>query len=107
MHSDLEILLSDLETIDSEIAALNERREGIRAAISEIVAASGNRIALSGYGTLTIRPPSIARIWDGKALDGLMQSLRETGFDDLANEIDACRKQSPRVGGLTISRERE
>ncbi len=106
MHNDLEILLSDLETVDAEIAALTERRETIRAALSEVVAAAGNRVAIAGYGVLAIRPPSVAKIWDGKALDGLMHSLRETGFADLANEIDACRKQSARVGGLSITRDR-
>jgi hypothetical protein len=104
---ELHAALSDLQEIEAEIARLTAEREAVRARLSEIVAARyDNKAVVPGYGTLQIRAASVARVWDGKALEELVRSLRETGQPELADEIAGCRKLSERPGGLAISREK-
>jgi hypothetical protein len=48
----------------------------------------------------------VSERFDPDALRDLMQSLREIGNEDIANEIARCKKQSARAGGLRITLER-
>ncbi|MFO7171005.1 MAG: hypothetical protein DIU80_023510 [Chloroflexota bacterium] len=99
--------LSDLSEVEAEIERLTAEQAAIRARISAIVATRyGNRAVVPGYGTLHIRAPGVARTWDAKALAELVQSLRETGQGDIADEIERCRKEIARAGGLAIAREK-
>ncbi|HMO58382.1 MAG TPA: hypothetical protein PKA05_19840, partial [Roseiflexaceae bacterium] len=102
----LHALISDLDEIEQELARLQAEREALRAGISEIVAQLGNRVTIEGYGTLALRAPSVSRVWDGRALDDLITSLRETGLDDYADEIAGCKKRVERAGGLAITRQK-
>jgi hypothetical protein len=102
----LQGLISDLDEVEGEIARLQAEREELRARISEIVALLGNRVAIDGYGTLALRAPSVSKVWDGRALDDLIKSLRESGLDDYADEIASCKKQIERAGGLAITRQK-
>lgn len=109
MTHDPELLeaLSNLGEVEAEIARLQSEREALRARLSEIVAIRHNsKVVLPGYGTIQIRAPGVARVWDGRALEELVTSLRETGHGETADEIERCRKASERPGGLSISREK-
>lgn len=104
---DLLAALSDLAEVEAEIARLNQEREALRARVSEIVAIRyANHAVVPGYGTLTIRAPGVRQTWDGGALAELVQSLRETGQGEIADEIESCKKRIESPGGLAIRRER-
>jgi hypothetical protein len=100
----LHALASDLDEIQQEIAQLRAQEEALREQIGLVVADNGNRFELPGYGTFVLRAPSRVTTWDGKALEQLVTSLRETGQQQLADEIAGCTKTSARTGSLAIQR---
>lgn len=105
--ADLLAAISDLREVDAELARLQAEREAIRERLSLIVAERyGNRAVVPGFGTLAIRAPSTSLRWDSGALSELVQSLREQGMAELADEIDGCRKRVATAGGLAITPER-
>jgi hypothetical protein len=98
----LAYLYSDLREIESQIELLQRDREGIREQISLLVAQLDNRVELPGVAVFTIRAPSIQQRWNSRALADLIQSLRETGQGDIADEIARCKQPSESPGGLAI-----
>jgi hypothetical protein len=102
----LHTLASDLDEIQQELAALRAQEEALREQIGLIVAENGNRVELKGYGTFVLRAPSRVTTWDGKALDQLIVSLRESGYSEIADEIAGCTKTSARAGSLAIQRDK-
>lgn len=101
-------LLSDLGEVESDIERLKTERDEIRNRLSELVAVHfDNKATVPGYGTVALRAPSVAKRWDSGALDELIQSLRETGQGELADEIAGCKKVFEQAGGLVIRREKE
>ncbi len=100
-------LLSDLGEIDSEIKALETQKAEIRTKLAIIVASEyQDSLRVPGYGSLIMTSPSRGQRWNAKALTELVQSLRETGNDDLANEIESCKASYEIAGGLTIRPEK-
>jgi hypothetical protein len=97
---------SDLGEVESEIKPLSDERTAIRADISAIVAYMGGKATVPGFGWLVMRAPSMSRPYDEGALDEVVQSLRETGYSEIANEIANCRKTQTRAGGLAITPEK-
>ena len=100
-------LVSDLAELDSEIAILTAQRDQLRARISELVEQAGGKWSLAGVGRAEIRAPSIQRSYDRGMLDDLCRSLRESGQGDLADEIEGCKRESMRAGGLSVTLERK
>lgn len=100
-------LISDLEEVESELERLKAERDQIREQVSIIVAEHDNKIVIDGYGTLQIRAPSVSQRWDSDALKELVQSLRETGQTEIADEIAACQKRITTTGGLAIIKEKK
>jgi hypothetical protein len=102
----LRALLSDRAEVVSQIAALKVKVAQIEAQLSELVAAQDGPLKVPGFGSLCISAPSVARSFDPDALRDLIQSLRETGHGELAQEIAGCTKESLRAGGLRITPEK-
>jgi hypothetical protein len=92
----------DLREIENQIELLQGDREGIREQIGLLVAQNDNRIELPGVAVFVIRAPAIQERWNSSALKELVQSLRETGQDEIANEIAQCKLKSENPGGLAI-----
>jgi hypothetical protein len=95
-------LYRDLREIESQIESLEGDREGIREQIGLLVAQNDNRIELPGVAVFVIRAPAIQERWSSSALKALVQSLRETGQDEIATEIAQCKLKSENPGGLAI-----
>ena len=100
-------LIRDLQEEEAEQAAVAGRIAAIRERISHVVAAMGNKAVVPGFGTLIIRAPAKTQRWDHAALVELVQSLRETGHSEIADEILGCKKVSFQPGGLVISPEKK
>jgi hypothetical protein len=92
----------DLREIENQIELLQGDREGIREQIGLLVAQNDNRIELPGVAVFVIRAPAIQERWNSSALRELVQSLRKTGQDELANEIAGCKLKSKNPGGLAM-----
>lgn len=110
MSDDAELLsaISDLREVEAELARLEGERIQIRARIAHLVATRhGGKARIAGYGSLAIRPHGTSERWDSGALAELVQSLRETGQADLADEIAACKKIVATPSGLTITPEKK
>jgi len=95
-------LYHDLREIESQIELLQGEREGIREQIGLLVAQNDNRIELPGVAVFVIRAPAIQERWSSSALKELVQSLRETGQHEIANEVARCKLKSENPGGLAI-----
>jgi hypothetical protein len=93
----LRALLSDRAEVLSQMAALKAEVAQIEARISELVATQDGPIKVPGFGSLCITAPSVARSFDPDALRELIQSLRETGQGEIADEIATCTKESLRA----------
>lgn len=106
-NNDLYSLLSELSEVDSEIATYTRQRDELRVRISELVEQAGGKVALPGIGRAEIRAPSIVESYDRGALSELMQSLIESGYASIADEIRACIKKTARAGGISITFERK
>lgn len=101
-------LLSDLGEVDAELARLQAEREHLRNQLSEVVATlPDQRCEVPGFGVVALRAPGVQQRWDGAALGELMQSLRETGQAEVADEILACKKLVGMPGGLAITKAKE
>jgi hypothetical protein len=102
----LRALLSDRAEVLSQITALKAEVAQIEARLSELVAAQDGPIKVPGFGSLCITAPAVIRTFDPDALRELIQSLRETGQGEIADEIATCTKESLRTGGLRITLEK-
>src|SRR5262245_33283360 len=95
-------LYRDLREIESQIELLQGDREDIRERIGLLVAQNDNRIELPGVAIFMIRAPAIQERWSSSALKELVQSLREAGQVEVAQEIAQCKLKSENPGGLAI-----
>lgn len=96
-------LLSDRAGALNAIALLRAEVEGLEARISEIIATANGPVRVPGFVTLCLTALAVSERFDPDTLRDLIQSLRETGNEDIANEIARCKKQSARAGGLRIT----
>jgi hypothetical protein len=106
-QAELVSLLSDRAEALAEIAVLQAEVARLEERISLLVAQADGPLKIAGYGSLVIGAPSKIERFDPDALRELIQSLRETGQGDLADEIVACKKITVRAGGLRITPERQ
>src|SRR5215470_16897545 len=102
IEQQLASLYSDLREIESQIEFLQGDREAIREQIGLLVAQNDNRIELPGVAVFVIRAPAVQERWSPSALKELVQSLRETGQGEIADEIAHCKTKSENPGGLAI-----
>lgn len=99
----LRALLSDLGEIEDQLNTLNKQRDGMRDAISSIIAREGNQEI--GDTRLLITNASVTISYDRKALDDLALRLTAT-HPEIAAELARCRKESMRAGSLRIEKAR-
>jgi hypothetical protein len=104
---ELYALLSDLAEELSEDTMRQTRIGTLRARISELVESHGGKVNIEGLARAEIRAPVVVESYDRGALDELVKSLRETGDNDMADEIARCVKRSMRAGGLSVTMERK
>jgi len=102
----LRALLSDRAEIKDEIAHLQAELARIDAAIGEIIAPLDGPVKVSGIGSVVLSKPSVSTSFDPEALRELIQSLRETGSTEIADEIAACTRRTMRAGSLRVTPER-
>src|SRR5262245_43897416 len=102
IRSELQSLLDELRPIDDAIALLQAQRTSPRDQISERVDRLGGRAVLPGYGHLEITAPSVTVSYDRRQVEALIIELTTTA-PVIAARIAACRKESPRTGGLRIT----
>jgi hypothetical protein len=107
IDNDLYTLISELAETDSELAILNKQRDDLRARISVLVEQAGGKVTLPGVARAEIRAPVVIESFDKGALLELAQSLTQTGYGSIADEIYHCVKKSARTGGLVVTMERK
>jgi hypothetical protein len=107
IDNDLYTLISELAETDSELAILNKQRDDLRARISVLVEQAGGKVTLPGVARAEIRAPVVIESFDKGALLELAQSLTQTGYGSIADEIYHCVKKSARAGGLVVTMERK
>jgi hypothetical protein len=104
----LESLVWHLSVLEDNIEPLEATRKVLRGYISEVVERQPNSaVELVGYGKLAIRSASVTKSYDSKALDALVMRLIQEGQTELAQAVALCKKESSRVGGLVITKDRE
>ncbi len=107
LDNDLYQLLSELSEVDSEIAIYTRQRESLRDRISVLVEQAGGKVNVPGVARAEIRSPVVIEAFDKGALEELMQSLSESGYAAIADEIRECKKKSVRAGSLVVVMERK
>lgn len=103
----LRALCSDYEELDDTYKQFDKMRDDTRNQISHVVSTmDGERAEVKGFGFLSITPPSVTKSYDREKMGALIAMLRDQGFDDIADQIVACRVEKPRTGSLRIEREK-
>jgi hypothetical protein len=102
IRSELQSLLDELRTVEDAIALLEAQRTPLREQISQCVAQLGGRVLLPGYGRLEITAPGVTVSYDRRQVEALIIELT-TAHAAIAAQLAACRKESPRSGGLRIT----
>ncbi len=102
----LQSLCQDLDEVENQIGEFNAERENLRAQLSEVVERLGGRATVQGFGSLQISSPSVVATYDRKGLEQLVNELIMAGNTPLAEAIQQHRKESMRVGGLRVVREK-
>jgi hypothetical protein len=102
IHSELASLLDELRTVEDAITLLTAQRTPLREQISQCVAQQGGRVLLPGYGRLEITAPGVTISYDRHQVEALIIALTTTD-PTIAARLAACRKESPRNGGLRIT----
>ena len=105
-HLLLQSLCRDLDEVDSHLAELNAERERLRAQLSEVVERLGGKAVVRGFGTLNIASPTVVVSYERKGLEQLVAEVVAAGNTILADAIQQNRKDSMRVGGLRVMREK-
>lgn len=94
----------NIREIEDQITGLKNEAQENRDAISILVAElPDQKLTVPGIATFANRAPSVQQRWDGKALEDLIKSLRETGHGDIADEIAGCKKTIAVDGSLAIT----
>jgi len=103
----LRALLSDRAEIKDEIARQQAELAQIETAIAMLVAPLDGPVKVPGIGSVTMTRPSVTRRFSPDRLRELIQSLRESGNEPMAQEIEACQVEGELAGRLQISPERK
>lgn len=96
-----------LRAVDDAMQPLKERGEQLREWIGGALATLDPPAPLSIGGlTLELTRPSVTKGYDKKALDVLVRALAVT-HPDVAAQLETCRTESMRSGGLRVTREKQ
>lgn len=103
----LQSLCDSYEELDDTYKQFERMREDTRSQISHVVSTmDGERATVKGFGFLIITPPSVTKSYDREKMGALIAMLRDQGFDEIADQIVACRVEKQRTGSLRIEREK-
>jgi hypothetical protein len=102
IRSELQSLLEEVRTVEDALALLDVQRTRLREEIRQRVERLGGRVLLPGEGRLEIIAPSVAVSYDRRQVEALIIELTTT-HAAIAARLAACRKESPRNGGLRIT----
>lgn len=97
-------LCQSLDSLEDRLEPLQQQKDTLRTQISEVVEHLGGRAELDWFGALQITSPTVTVSYDREALDALVARLIAEGQASIAQQIAACRKESPRAGSLRIKR---
>jgi len=96
-------LLDELGELESEIKALEYRKEELRNQVFKIVDESPTKsIEVGGLGTALITKSSVTVKYDSGKLDSLVAELIRNGEVHTAQKISDIRDEKPRKGTLMI-----
>jgi hypothetical protein len=96
-------LLDELGELESEIKALEYRKEEIRNQVFKIVDELPTKsVEVLGLGTALITKPSVTVKYDSDKLDSLVAELIRNGEIHTAQKISDVREEKPRKGSLMI-----
>jgi len=101
----LRSLCDDYEEIEASYKDFDGLRGQTRDQISQVVEKMGGKVALKGFGTLSITDASITEGYDKKLIRDLIMDL-VADYPDIAARLTACATKSMRAGGLRIEREK-
>jgi hypothetical protein len=90
--------------IEHQIAQLQKERDAIRAEISELVEDNGGKIAIDGVAKFEIMRPVVVASYDRPGIEALVRQLATSGHSEIAQQIEAHRKESMRAGSLRITK---
>lgn len=98
-------LCSNLGEIESELAPLEAEKQATRDKIAIIIDKIGTT-EIAGFGKLEMTSPTVTKSYSKDKIDELIERLCEEGYWPIAQRIRQCRTESPRAGGLRITREK-
>lgn len=98
------IQLAEVEDDILRTDALQREKNSLRDQISNLVVLFDGPVNIPGFGTLRITSPGLSVKYDAKALDEVVDGLRKSGYNSIADAIVDCRIESPKTGSLMIRR---
>lgn len=98
-------LLSDYWSLARRKAEIEAQLDDLRRVLEHITFRTG-KTTIAGLGTLEITPATLVRGYDRQALDELIIQFAQDGYGPIAQQIAQCRTETPRKGGLKITREK-
>ena len=102
----LRSLCADYEELDKAYNDYKGMREQTRVQMSNVVEKLDGRATVTGFGTLSIAPPSVTEGYDKQMIRDLIFDLLNE-HPEIASRLAACSTQSMRAGGLRIEREKK
>jgi hypothetical protein len=100
----LRALTNDYVSILDQETVIALQKAALRDQMAHIVSVVG-KIYIPGFGKLELTPDTVTRSYDREALDELIVALAAQG-DRAANLIAACKHETPRRGGLKVTRDK-
>jgi aspartate aminotransferase-like enzyme len=100
-------MYQNVSEIEHQIAQLQKERDAIRAEISELVEDNGGKIAIDGVATFEIMRPTVIASYDRPGIEALVRQLATSGQSEIAQQIEAHRKESMRAGSLRITKPKQ
>jgi hypothetical protein len=100
----LRLLCADFTRLHISIEPLEAAQKAVRSDMTLLLenAFNGGRVAVEGFGELRITEPITITAYGRKELDELVMELLEERQFGMAAKIQACRKETCRVGSLRI-----
>lgn len=98
-------LIKQYDSIEERLDGWQKQKEALRENIEDLVTTVyAGKAALAGW-EMRITEPSVSSSYDAKKLDKLVFKLMKEGQIELAQEIEACRKETNRKAYLRMVRQ--
>jgi hypothetical protein len=97
--------LNEYFEIESEIKAIEYTKAEVRARIEILAKDLGGKAKIDHVGSVQVVPAGVTVLYDGDALDKLVQELSVDGEKEkiaIAMRIMLCKKEKPRKESLRI-----